>query len=446
MVFSEYIPVYRKNLTLAIPVIFAQIGQVTVNLVDNIMVGHVGTADLAAASFAINIFNIGMLFGIGVTYALTPLVGHSYSSKKNENVGGWFKNGLLVHFVFSVLLCAVMSLLVFFMNQMGQSEEVVRKAVPFFLLQVASLIPMMLFFSIKQFFEGIGNTKIAMAITVIANIVNIALNYILIYGKLGFPALGLNGAGLASLCARILMPVLFLLFVLKKSSFRTYFNHARESGFEKEKIRKIAFIGLPIGLQLVIEVLSFSLGAIMLGWISKESIAGHQVAIGMASMTYMISFGLSSGTTIRISHAFGQRNRTELRKTVFASLHLVVAFMTLMGILFVLFRNYLPRLFTSDPAVISVAASLLVVAAFFQIFDGLQVVLLGVLRGIADVRVPMYLAFFSYIVLSLPTSYLFAFVLNMGPPGVWIGFVFGLSSAALFFGLRLKRQLFALGM
>jgi MATE family multidrug resistance protein len=179
----------------------------------------------------------------------------------------------------------------------------------------------------------------------------------------------------------------------------------------------------------------------MLGWISKESLAGHQVAISMAAMTYMISFGLASGTTIRVSHAFGEHNLKEVKHAVFASLHMVIAFMSLMGILFVLLRNHLPLLFTSDPAVVKVAAGLLVVGAFFQIFDGIQVVLLGALRGIADVRIPMFMAFFSYIVVSLPISYLLAFTFNFGYSGVWIGFVFGLSTAAVLFGLRLRNQL-----
>jgi MATE family multidrug resistance protein len=438
---SEYIPVYRKNLTLAIPVIFSQIGQVTVNLVDNIMVGHLGTTELAAASFSINIFHVGMLFGLGITLGITPLVGQSLSSKKTNNLGSWFRNGVLVNFIASLLLCAAMSSVVLFMNRMGQSEEVVQKAIPFYLLHVASLIPLMLFFSFKQFLEGIGNTKIAMVITIIINLVNIVLNYVLIYGKFGFPVLGLNGSGCASLISRLIMPVIFIAVMLKRPKFRVYLTEAIHSGFEKLKIKRIISVGLPIGLQMVIEILAFSLSAIMLGWISKEALAGHQVAISMASMTYMISFGLASGTTIRVSHAFGEHDQNEIKHAVYASLHMAVAFMSTMGILFVLLRNYVPLLFTSDPAVIHVAAGLLVVGAFFQVFDGIQVVLLGALRGIADVRIPMFMAFFSYIVVSLPVSYLLAFVFHFGYPGVWIGFVFGLSTAAVLFGLRLKNRL-----
>lgn len=441
MSISDYIPVYRKNLRLAIPVILAQMGQVTVNLADNMMVGHVGTLELAAASFAINVFHIGMLFGLGITFGLTPLVGQSFNSNSPDTLGGWLKNGLLVHFLASILLVAAMSSVVFFMGRMGQSPEVVKAAIPYYLIQVASLLPLMLFFSIKQFFEGIGNTKIAMVITIVANLVNISLNYVLIYGKFGFPVLGLNGAGYATLISRLIMPVLFVLIVLKMPTFKVYFDHARKALFDIARMKRMMSMGLSIGVQMVIEILAFSLGAIMLGWISKESLAGHQVAIGMASMTYMISFGLASGTTIRVSHAYGEHDKNELKHSVFASLHIVIAFMSLMGILFILLRNHLPLLFTSDPEVIRVAAGLLIVGAFFQIFDGMQVVLLGALRGMADVRGPMFIAFFCYMVVSLPISYLLAFTFHIGSPGVWIGFVFGLSTAAILFGLRLKKQL-----
>lgn len=440
MTFSEYLPVYRKNLTLAVPVIFSQIGQVTVNVVDNIMVGHLGTTELAAASFASSVFYVGLLFGLGITMGITPLVGQSFNTNDTSNLGTWLRNGVFVNSIASVLLCAAMAIVVLFMNRMGQSEEVVRQAIPFYLIHVASLIPLMLFFSFKQFFEGIGNTKLAMVITIIINLVNIALNYILIYGKLGFPALGLNGSGYASLISRLIMPVIFVLIILRNPEFKSYFSNALHSGLEKIKIKRIFLFGLSIGFQMVIEVLAFTLGAIMLGWISKESLAGHQIAMSMASMTYMISFGLASGTTIRVSHAFGDLDRNELKHAIFASLHMVIAFMLLMGLLFVLLRNLLPLLFTSDPAVIEVAAGLLVVGAFFQVFDGVQVVLLGALRGMADVRIPLFMAFFSYILVSLPVSYLMAFVFHLGAPGVWIGFVFGLLTAAILFAFRLKHQ------
>jgi len=426
---------------LAVPVILSQIGQVSVNLADNMMVGHVGTTELAAASFAINLFHVGMLFGMGITFGLTPLVGQSLNSKDTKELGAWLRNGTTIYFIASLVLCAAMSMVVTFMGKMGQSDDVVRMAIPYYLIQVSSLIPLLIFFSFKQFFEGIGNTKIAMVITIVSNLVNVGLNYILIFGKLGFQALGLNGAGYATLISRLIMPVIIIWVIMKRKSFRIYFTEAFHARLDKLKMKRILSIGLPIGGQMVIEILSFSIGAIMMGWISKESLAGHQVAISMAAMTYMISFGLASGTTIRVSHAFGDKNIHELKHAIYASLHIVVVFMSLMGISFILLRHRLPLLFTSDSVVLEVAAGLLVVGAFFQIFDGVQVVLLGALRGMADVRIPMYFAFFSYIIVSLPVSYLLAFNFGLGYSGVWVGFVFGLSTAAILFGLRLRSLL-----
>ncbi len=405
------------------------------------MVGHLGTTELAAASFSLNIFMIGMLLGMGITMGLTPLVGHSFISNSRNNISCWFRNGLLVNFISSLFLVTAMASVVLFMNRLGQKTEVVEKAIPFYLLHVASLIPMMLFFSFKQFFEGIGNTKIAMVITIIINVVNIILNYGLIWGKFGLPALGLIGSGVATLIARLLMPILFFIVMFSKSSLKGYLTGAFHSKFEIQRIKRLLSIGLSIGGQMVIEVLAFSMGAIMMGWLSKESLAGHQVAMSMASMTYMISVGLASGTTIRVSHAFGEHNIQEVKRIIYASIHLVVAFMATMGVSFILLRNYLPLLYTSDMSVVKIASGLLVVASFFQIFDGMQVVLLGSLRGIADVRLPMYIAFFSYVVVSLPVSYLVAFVLKVGNNGVWVGFVFGLSTAAVLFALRLRYRI-----
>jgi len=442
---KTYFPVYKKNLSLAVPVIFTQIGQVTVNLVDNVMVGHLGTLELAASSFAISVFHVGMLFGLGITMGITPLVGQSMRSDDSENIHKLLKNGVFINLCSALLLCSLMSLAIPFMHRMGQPEDVVQKAIPYYLIHVLSLIPMMMFFTIKQFFEGIGNTKIAMIITIVINLVNIILNYLLIYGKFGFPALGLNGSGLASLIARVIMPVIFVLYVLNKTTLKNYLMGASKSKLDKTTIRRISSIGFSIGSQMIIEIMAFTFGAVMLGWISKEALAGHQIALSVAGMTYLISFGLASGTTIRVSHAFGEKNVLEVRQSIFASLHLVIAFMSLMGICFILFRNLIPMMFTSDPEVINLASVLLVVGAFFQVFDGVQVVLLGALRGITDVRIPMFIAFFSYIVVSLPVSYVFAFVFNFGYSGVWFSFVCGLATAAVLFSFRLKNQFKKLG-
>lgn len=405
------------------------------------MVGHVGTIELAAASFSINIFHIGMLLGIGITMGLTPLVGHVYSQKKEQEVGEYLKNGLFLHVILSVIILIIMGFISFYLDRMGQPEAVIQEAIPYYLLLVASLFPMLLFYSFKQFLEGVGNTKIAMYITLTSNVVNIVLNYLLIYGKLGFPTLGLNGAGIATLIARILMPLMLIPFILKNKQFKNELRIAHYSRLNWRKIKEVFAVGFPIGLQIIVEVSTFSFGAIMMGWISKEALAAHQVAIGLASFTYMISLGLGAGTTILVSHARGIKDQLQLRRSIFASFHLVILFMSIMGIVFVVLRHQLPFLFTGDPAVVLIASNLLIVAALFQIFDGVQVILLASLRGLSDVKNPMFMAFISYMILGLPISYLFGVILEFGAIGVWIGFLSGLAFAAILFSFRLKKHL-----
>ncbi|TKG95907.1 MATE family efflux transporter [Puteibacter caeruleilacunae] len=436
---KSYLPFYKRNLAIAIPVMLSQAGQVMVQLADNMMVGHVGTVELAAASFAGSVFINGLIFGMGFTFGLTPLVGKAIGKNNFGEAGKLFKNGIFSNMVLAVVLTVLMFAVSFFMDRMGQPEEVVRQAIPYYLVLVASMVPFLLFFSFKQFAEGLGNTKTAMYITLFANVINIGLNYVLIYGKLGFPAYGLMGAGYATLIARIIMPICFIYSFIKKDFFRQFLSLAHQSVLHTKQAWKLAKIGIPIGLQMLIEVLSFSLGSVMMGWLGEVPLAAHQIALGMASLTFMIISGISSGTTIRVAHQFGAKSYEEMRFAAFASIHMVIAIMSVAAIAFVLLKDQIPYLFTSDPQVISVAASLIVIAAIFQVFDGIQVVSLGALRGLADVKIPMYFAFCCYIVVSLGISYLFAFVLGFGPRGIWFGFVGGLGLAAVLMITRFRK-------
>ncbi len=441
MNFASYIPFYRRILHLAIPVVLSQIGQVTVSLVDNMMVGHVGTTELAASAFANNVFLVGMLFGMGITYGLTPLVGKTFSNNQPVEVVHWLKNGIFTHLAAAVLLSVIMFGVYFLLPLMGQTSDVLKLAQPYYLLLCASYLPFMLFFSVKQFFEGMGNTKIAMQITLASNAVNIIVNYLLIFGKFGFPELGLMGAGIGTLVSRLVMPLMFFVFILKKPAFKIYFVKARLQPFSKKRIVSLLKIGIPIGFQIIVEMLTFSVGAVMMGWLGEIPLAAHQVAIGLASSSYMISLGISQATTIRVSHQLGQNDFKSLKMAVYASTHLVLLFMMTTGLIFVLARNYLPLVFTSDPQVVAVASGLLIVAAIFQMFDGLQVIMLSTLRGMTDVKIPMFMAFAAYMLVGLPTSYVFTFLLNAGPNGIWYGFLVGLGTAGLFFTLRFKHNI-----
>jgi len=437
----DYIPFYKRNLHLALPVVLSQVGQVTVSLADNIMIGHVGTTELAASSFANSVFLIGMLFGLGITIGITPLVGNAFGNNNFKEVVIFLKNGLFTYFLTTIFLSSLMFAVYFLLPLMGQKSEVLELAEPYYLLLCISYIPLIMFFAVRQFFEGVGNTRIAMIITLSANIINVAVNYVFIYGKFGFPELGLNGAGIGTLVSRIFMPLLFAWFIIKNDQFKRYFIVARKQKISGFRIISILKIGIPIGFQIVVEVITFSVGAVMMGWLGKTPLAAHQVAIGLASFTYMISLGISQANTIRVSHQRGLNDFNSLKMAANASSHLVLLFMALMGIVFVLTRNLLPWLFTPDPAVILLASRLLIIAAVFQVFDGLQVVMLSSLRGMADVRIPMFISFFSYLCLGIPTSYVFAFVFGFGPSGIWYGYLIGLGIAGILFYLRFRYNL-----
>ena len=438
---ADYIPFYKRNLLLAYPVVISQIGQVSVSLIDNMMVGHVGTSELAAASFANSVFMIGMFFGMGITFGITPLIGSAFGNGKLNEVVVWLKNGIFTHLSAALVLCLIMVGVYFLLPFMGQTTSVTELAQPYYLLLCTSYIPFMLFFSFKQFFEGIGNTKIAMHITITANLLNVVFNYLLIFGKLGFPEMGLNGAGLGTLISRVAMPILFVIYIIKTPGLKRYFVLAHREPFNKEKITSLLKIGIPIAFQLIVEVIAFSIGAIMMGWLGEVPLAAHQVAIGMASFTYMISLGISQANTIRVSHQMGVKDYKALKFAAFASTHLVLVFMSAMGVVFIFARNVLPFLFTVDTSVVKIASGLLIIAAVFQVFDGLQVVMLSTLRGMADVRLPMFIAFLAYLIVGIPISYFLAFKLMFGPQGIWLGYVAGLGTAGILFYFRFQYNL-----
>lgn len=441
MKIKDYFPFYRRNLHLAFPVVLSQIGQVTVSLVDNMMVGHVGTTELAASSFANNVFMIGMFFGMGITYGITPLTGSAFGKQNKTEVAAWLKNGIFTHAIAALFLSLLMFAVYFLLPFLNQPENVLLLARPYYLYLCFSYVPFMLFFSLKQFFEGVGNTRIAMLVTLSANIVNVAFNYVLIFGKLGFKEMGLNGAGAGTLISRIMMPVLFLVLIHFRSGLKSWFILAHKQILTRARIYEALRLGIPIGFQIIVEVIAFGFGAIMMGWLGEIPLAAHQVAIGLASFTYMISLGISQANTIRVSHQMGNKDFHSLKMAAFASTQLVLAFMSVMALLFIFGRNQLPYLFTADLKVVKVASRLLVVAAIFQVFDGLQVVMLSTLRGMADVKIPMIIAFLAYVALGIPVSYVFAFLLRTGPAGIWFGYLAGLGTAGILFYYRFKGNL-----
>lgn len=440
MRFSDYIPFYKRNLKIALPIMLSQLGGAITQLADNIMVGQLGTVELAAASFANAVFSIGFVFAIGISMASTPVIGIHFVQNDDEKVSSYLQNSLLMILISGIILSSLLAVACLHFNAMGQDEEVIRLAIPYYWLLVASLLPFMLFAFFKQFLEGLGNTKVAMIITIIANVINIIFNYFWIFGACGFSKLGVAGAGAATLLSRIIMPVLFILAISKNKQWYKYFKMFELKRFSFEALRKLFGIGLPISVQMGLEMCTFSFSAIMVGWMGATSLASHQITISMSMMTFMAVIGIASATTIRVSHQFGLRDYKAMRMAANASVHLSLAINVTLGILVISFRNIIPLAFSSDPAVIELSGKLLFWLGCFQVVDSLQGVGLGILRGITDVFVPMVAAFISYCLLCLPIGYLLGFKAGLGAEGIWIAFTIGLIFAALFYHLRIQSK------
>jgi multidrug resistance protein, MATE family len=431
---------YKRTILLALPVMFTQVGHMIVQITDNIMVGRIGTVPLAASSFGHNVFIGGLLYCIGFAAAMTPFVGAAKGKGDIQETTEWLKNGFVANMGLGVVVTLVMLGVGFLLDNMGQAPDVVRLARPFYFLMVISILPVMVFASLKQFAEGIGNTRAAAIITVQEIILNIGLNYILINGKFGFPALGIVGSGVATLISRCSMVVSFALIVRYMDYFAPYRATFKEAKIDMEKIKRYMRLAVPLGGQTILEVAAFAIGAIMMGWLGAVELASHQIAMGVAALTFMGASGISAAATIRVSQFYGAKDRVNMRLAGFSAMHIVVVYMTLSALGFIALRYWIPTIYVNDPAVLQMAASLLMIAALFQLFDGVQTVMLGTLRALADAKVPTIIAFVAYILVSLPISYIAAFVWNWREIGIWSGYLVGLSIASTFFFIRFMQR------
>ncbi|MDO9680427.1 MAG: MATE family efflux transporter [Bacteroidales bacterium] len=439
MNFKEYIPFYKRNMVVAVPVILTQAGQITVHLADNIMVGHLGTTELASVSFANSIYILGMVFGIGFTQGLTPHVGQSFGKGDHNNVSSLLKNSLVLNFGVSLLLTLIMFGAGNLMGYMGQTEAVVETSGHYYNIVLFGLIPFLMFFGLRQFSEGIGITKYAMYITLFANLMNIFLNWVLIYGHLGFEAMGIKGAATATLISRIIMFALFLIVFFRYDCYNKYFKLIKWPVIDISQAVKVLKTSIPLSFQNLVEITAFSLSAVMIGWLGETQLAAHQIAMSMSSFSFMLALGVGAAATIRVSHQYGYGDFRSMRIAGFAAIHLSVFFMALCGLAYIVFREQIPYIFSEDPAVRSLAASLLIVAALFQIFDATQLASLACLRALADVKIPLMLSIISYYLISLPMGYFCGFILGFGTVGVWIGLLAGLGFAAILFLLRFSK-------
>ncbi|MCQ2347653.1 MAG: MATE family efflux transporter [Paludibacteraceae bacterium] len=420
-----------------------QLGASLVGLVDSIMVGHYSTADLAAVSFSNAIFFTIMVFSMGALMGLTPLVGYEIGKTDSNasRVAFLYHSGLRFTILLSLGMIAILGAGIPLLGHLGQEQEVVVAARPYYIFIVISIVPFLFFFMQKQFLEGLGNTMMAMLITMGMNLLNILLNWIFIFGHFGLPPMGAKGAGIATFISRLLMPILFWIVIRSQHSWRSYISAHNVQARWRDGMKELWHIGAPIGGQTFVETSLFTLSFIFVGWLGKEALAAHQIANQIADLTFMLAIGIGSATTIRVSHQLGKGDLYAVRMASNASIHLVLLMNTIGATIMISLRNYIPLLFTNDTEVIRIGSTLVLLAGIFQYADGLQTVGAAMLRGIRDVKMPMLFAFIAYIVISLPLGLALAFPLGLGAPGIWISFIVGLCLAAIFFHTRYRKKL-----
>ncbi len=443
--FKQYTKEFRYNLQLSFPVILGMLGHTFVAFADNIMVGQLGTAELAAVSLGNSFVFIAMSLGIGFSTAITPLVAEADGAGNKEDGKSALKHGLLLCTVLGLSLFGLIMLSKPLMYLMKQPPEVVELSMPYLDLVAFSLVPLIIFQAFKQFSEGLSQTKYPMYATVIANVVNIVLNYLLIFGTFGFPKMGIVGAALGTLISRIVMVIFIWALLKNKKKFHDYVTGFNFRNLEKKVMKKIVDLGFPSALQMFFEVAIFT-GAIWLsGVLGKNSQAANQIALNLSSMTFMVGMGLGVAAMIRVGNQKGLKNFQDLRRIAISIFFLTFLLEIVFAALFLLFKDWLPTIYldvndlansADNTEVIIMAAELLLVAAFFQISDGLQVVVLGALRGLQDVKIPTFITFIAYWIIGFPVSFYLGLYTPLKSTGIWIGLLAGLTASAIMLYIR----------
>ena len=424
---QKYREDYSATIKIGVPIVLGQLGIVVVGLVDNIMVGHFSTSDLAAASFVNSVFNIPILFGMGFSYGLTPLVGQFFGRGDKFRVGGLLRNSLLANFMIGLFLSVAMGIMYLNVHRMGQPEELLPLIRPYFLLQLTSLVFVMMFNSFKQFADGITDTKTSMWIMLSANLLNIIGNSLLIYGVWGLPALGLTGAGISTLASRIFMFVAFAILFFRKQSYRRYLVGYHRTTYNTGDLKVLNRMGMMVGLQMGMETALFSISGVMIGWLGTVPLAAHQVVASISTLGFMLYYGVGSAVSIRVSNFFGRGDIAGVRRATLAGTHLLGLLAISVSVFFLLVREHIGWLYTSSEEVVNLVAVLMVILVFYQFGDSLQIIFANALRGVADVTSMAVISFIGYFVIALPVSCICGFVLDWGIEGIWVGYPVGLT-------------------
>lgn len=437
--FTLYKPYFKQITKLSYPIIIGQIGIVLMGVADTIMIGKVDATNLAAAGLANSIYFLVTILGVGTLSAVSPLVAKAKGAGHRSETSVLFNQSINVAVVLGVIISFILWIVTINMHWFGQDDEVEILIKPYLHILNAGNIFMLLFMGIKQFSDGLSITKPAAIITILGLFFNVFWNWVLIYGNLGFPALGLNGAGYATTGTRVFMFIALLLFVYTHKSYKHWLT-VKEKSNATEFFVKIFTIGLPSGMQYFFEVAAFSSAAIIIGWFGKDQLAAHQIAINLASVTYMIATGIANGGSIVVGESFGMKNKRAMILSGRASIFMSICFMSFTALGFVFFNTYFVSLYTNDVHVANMASNLLIIAAMFQLSDGTQTVSLGILRGILDTKVPTLITALAYWVIGIPIGWILAKYFQLNLYGIWFGLTLGLTFSAILLSWRFFRN------
>lgn len=436
MIVRSYWKEVRSTLSLAGPIIMGQIGMMAMLVIDTAMVGRVGVIPLAAAAFSGSLFSVILIAGFGLCVAVHVLVAQAFGAGQRERCGLLLVHGVVVMLIYAIICAGGIQAGIGLLGSFGQSPEVVAQAQPYMVLLGWSLAPTLVYQCFKNFSEAQNQPWLPFRVLCGAIIIKVFLNWVFIFGRLGFPAWGLNGAGLSTLIVRVCMLVALVLTVIRSRHLAIAGLRWSAAGLRASYFRNMLGIGVPTSFQVIFDVGAMTMVSIMMGWLSAQWLAAHQIANQLAALAFMVPLGMSFAVAIRVGQAVGRKDRAAIRHIGSSATGFAVCFMSGCALVLFLLRNSLPGLFIEDREVIRLASQLLVVAALFQVFDGIQIVCMGALRGLADVKIPTILIFCVYWGICLPMGYVLAFNFEFQGLGLWLGQLLGLTIVALFLASR----------
>ncbi len=430
---------FRSLLELALPIVAVQVGMMLMGVVDTMMVGRVSAAALAAVALGNLYFFVVAIFGVGVLMALDPVIAQAAGAGDRTVIARGFQRAMLLTVVLGLAAGTVMTPGEVVLGLLRQPDDVVPLAAGYARAAIPGVFPFLAFTVLRQTLQALDTVRPIVVVVVIANLVNVVLNWLLVFGNLGFPALGPVGTGWATSGSRWFMALGLL--ALSRPELGGYLRPLRPGIFQPRPMLRMLRLGAPIGIQFQLEFGAFAIIALLMGYLGTVEMAAHQVAINLASLTFMVPLGVSAAAAVRVGQAIGRDDAGEARNAAAAALVVGAGFMSLMAITFLAAPRPLAGIYTDEPAVLGLAASLIPIAGVFQVFDGLQVVSGGILRGAGDTRSPLVVNILGFWLVGLPVSIYLGFVAGAGPLGLWWGLVAGLGAVAFFLLGRVRRRL-----